>query len=256
MAASGKKIPREELSPGDLVSIATTADTGAVSHVAPYIGQDSIIHAISDGPDRGVNITPLSSRYWKAHYHSAVRVLPAEEKNRTETVKVDAPVRFAKGEYSGALRDGEPEGTGVLRLNNGDVYRGMFKDGRFAGQGVYAWKSGEKYEGGFADDAFHGKGVLTSAAGTTQAVVFDRGVRLQGATVAAQEPAVKPASSPVLMETYIQQEDSPWDTWTGYISGDYDQWKAAQDRKFEASKQAYDKNGEAGAFEEWKKTSR
>lgn len=76
MADFGKPIAKDQLRPGDLVFFATTGTPGAVSHVALYLGDGEIIHAISDGPERGVRVTPLDARYWKSHYHSAARVLP------------------------------------------------------------------------------------------------------------------------------------------------------------------------------------
>jgi len=75
MADFGKPLAKDQLRAGDLVFFATTGAPDAISHVALYIGNGEIIHAISDGPERGVHVTPLDARYWKAHYHSAARVL-------------------------------------------------------------------------------------------------------------------------------------------------------------------------------------
>src|SRR6056297_2504185 len=77
MAGRGTPISRDQLTPGDLIFFATTSARGSISHVAIFLGQDSIIHAISDGPNRGVNITSLNARYWRDHFHSAVRILPS-----------------------------------------------------------------------------------------------------------------------------------------------------------------------------------
>lgn len=146
MADSGIPIAKADLAPGDLVFFATTAVPGAISHVALYIGDGNIIHAISDGPQRGVNITPLDARYWKNHFARAVRVLPAA-------------------------------------------------------------------------------------------------------------PAATPApASPAPAAATARRKPSPWDSWDGYVEGDYAQWKAEQDRKFKESKKAYDKKKEQADFEAWKKT--
>ena len=55
-------------------------------------------------------------------------------------------------------------------------------------------------------------------------------------------------------ETYVRTEDSPWETWNGYVSGDYDQWKAQQEKDFEVFKGRYSAGQEQQAYEEWKKT--
>ncbi|MFO7780439.1 MAG: C40 family peptidase, partial [Spirochaetia bacterium] len=75
MARFGEAVSVEQVRPGDLLFFATGPDPSIISHVAIYIGQDSIIHAISDGPERGVTMTPLSAGYWSRRVHSARRVL-------------------------------------------------------------------------------------------------------------------------------------------------------------------------------------
>ncbi len=78
MAAFGRPVDRDALAAGDLVFFATTGDAGAISHVALFIGDGKIVHAISDGPERGVTVTPLDARYWKTRYRWARRVLAGE----------------------------------------------------------------------------------------------------------------------------------------------------------------------------------
>ena len=75
MAGFGESVKRGSILPGDLIFFATGSSSG-ITHVAIYIGQNSIIHAISNGPNRGVTITSLSARYWQSRYHSAARVVP------------------------------------------------------------------------------------------------------------------------------------------------------------------------------------
>lgn len=275
MSAMGKQVRREELSPGDLVFFATTGTPGLVSHVALYIGQDSIIHAISDGPDRGVNITSLNARYWREHYHSAKRVLQAPE----GTAKTgDTPIAFAKGSYTGELAGGEPHGTGKLALNNGDLYMGAFVRGRIEGIGTYVWKNGDRYEGEFRDNAPDGKGFLTPAGGKARPVVFRRGELFDGSARKDEKAAVtdksaskatkpnKPsepvASTPAKQaesakasryQTFLEREDSAWETWDGNVMGDYEIWKAAQNGEFRDFNERYDGTSEADKFEEWKK---
>lgn len=217
MSEAGTKIAKEDLMPGDLVFFATSPTPGAVSHVALYIGSGSIIHAISDGPNRGVTITALDARYWKERYHSSSRVLPRDQAKKSEVTVVAAekPVEFAKGSFSGELKNGEPDGKGTMKLANGDTYTGEFSDGTISGTGTYVWKDGTKYTGKFSD----------------------------GKTADGKD-------------TYVRMNDSAWETWNGYVMGDYEQWKAQQQRDFEAMKGAYDPKKESSNFEEWKKKER
>jgi len=210
MANYGSQVRRNELLPGDLVFFATTSSVGVISHVALYIGQNSVIHAVSDGPVRGVQISSLDSRYWRNHYHSAARVLtsvPAETRQA-------ADIRYANGLYSGELKQGEPHGTGTLRLDNGDIYEGHFSDGFFHGQGNYTWKNGAVYSGEFAEGRIHGRGVYISARGTQKEGNWEQGEFV----------------------TYMERAESPWDSWEGYIRGDFEAWKQEEKESFEAWK--------------------
>jgi len=51
------------------------------------------------------------------------------------------------------------------------------------------------------------------------------------------------------------EKQSPWDTWNGFIKGDYDQWKEEQRRKLDAQESAYDASREMDDFETWKKSN-
>lgn len=94
MADFGKPLAKDQLRAGDLVFFATTGTPDAISHVALYIGNGEIIHAISDGPERGVRVTPLDARYWKTHYHSAARVLADSNSAKQAAPVVDtAPAK-------------------------------------------------------------------------------------------------------------------------------------------------------------------
>ena len=171
MADAGTPVPKDALLPGDLVFFATTEVPGAISHVALYLGNGSIVHAISDGPERGVRVTPLDARYWKKHYQCAVRVLP------------EAAVKIAA----------QPE-----------------------------------------EPAKQPKAAAT-------------------AKVSAPKTPETSAKTPATVASAEKQ--SPWDTWNGFIKGDYDQWKEEQRRKLEAQESAYDASREMDAFETWKNSN-
>lgn len=43
----------------------------SITHVAIYLGNEQILHAVSDGPKTGVIISKLSENYWKTHYFAS-----------------------------------------------------------------------------------------------------------------------------------------------------------------------------------------
>lgn len=219
MARYGTPVNRQELQPGDLVFFTTTSRRDVISHVAIYIGQDSIIHSISDGPDRGVHITSINARYWHSHYYSAGRVLQAEygTPEAPEAPGTFEPIRYAKGIYTGDLKGGEPNGDGVLRLDNGDRYEGQFLEGLFHGEGTYTWKNGAVYRGEFENGEIHGQGVYTSSSGELQEGRWEKGT----------------------YTTYMQEKDSPWDSWDGYIRGDFEAWQQQERESFEQWKKEH-----------------
>lgn len=223
MAGTGVPVKRSELLPGDLVFFATGSSPAAVTHVAVYIGQDSLVHAISNGPDRGVTVTPLSSRYWDRRYHSSRRVLP-ERFYAAEDGEVSGRA-FAKGSYSGETEKGEPEGKGSVLLANGDRYEGEFGDGMPHGEGVYTWKNGDRYSGSFRRGAVHGAGVLRLADGTEISARWNDGRRAEGGGTAGR-----------VLTTYYRIEDSPWESFNGIVEGDYDLWRRNDEESFEAWK--------------------
>lgn len=71
-----------EIEAGDLVFFKTTA-SNEVSHVGIYLGNSQFIHAASDGPNTGVIISSLRESYWKSHYYTAKRFLPASRQNES-----------------------------------------------------------------------------------------------------------------------------------------------------------------------------
>ncbi|ALB64464.1 NLP/P60 family protein [Cronobacter condimenti 1330] len=65
----GKAVRKAALQPGDLVFF----NTGPRQrHVGVYIGDDQFIHA---SKEKGVTISSLSNRYWRARYLAARRVV-------------------------------------------------------------------------------------------------------------------------------------------------------------------------------------
>ncbi|MDR2808677.1 MAG: C40 family peptidase [Spirochaetaceae bacterium] len=58
---SGMAVQLEQAEPGDIIAF---ADRGVISHVAILFDTDHIIHAVSEGPRRGVIVSPLSDKYF------------------------------------------------------------------------------------------------------------------------------------------------------------------------------------------------
>ena len=67
---TGKKVPREELQPGDIVFFAGTYRAG-ISHVGMYVGEGMFVHAASS--KRGVVMDPLDLPYYNSKYAGARR---------------------------------------------------------------------------------------------------------------------------------------------------------------------------------------
>lgn len=206
MADFGEPVRRNSIIPGDLVFFATGSSPGSITHVAIYIGQNSIIHSISNGPNRGVTITSLSARYWQSRYHSAVRIVSNSGTTGSSSVSTASTntdkksfvenVQFSRGIYSGEVVNGEPEGKGTLLMNNGDIYEGTFSAGTFEGKGTYYWADGTSHTGKFHE-------------GSIVDVVADEG------------------------ENYLLKKDSPWETWDGIVEGDFQLWLKQDKDAFE-----------------------
>lgn len=64
--------------------------------------------------------------------------------------------------YEGEFRNGEMEGQGIRRWEDGRVYVGQFHEGEMHGKGVWTHPNGEKYEGEFVCNRRHGQGKLTT----------------------------------------------------------------------------------------------
>lgn len=72
MFSIASKISDKDRKAGDLIFF--QADN-TISHVAIYLGDDQVLHAVSDGSKTGVITSKLSENYWKKHYYSAGRII-------------------------------------------------------------------------------------------------------------------------------------------------------------------------------------
>ncbi|TCN01379.1 cell wall-associated NlpC family hydrolase [Paenibacillus sp. BK033] len=69
-ATVGKKVPKTELSTGDLVFFRTNGIS--ISHVAIYAGSKKILHSSTS---QGVTVSDMTSSYWSNKYVTARRVV-------------------------------------------------------------------------------------------------------------------------------------------------------------------------------------
>ena len=53
--------------------------------------------------------------------------------------------------YQGQVKDGRPNGLGVIFDPNGSKYVGSWENGKWNGQGTYSWKDGSKFVGEWKD---------------------------------------------------------------------------------------------------------
>jgi hypothetical protein len=63
--------------------------------------------------------------------------------------------------YSGEIKNGQPDGRGIITFPDGDKYEGELKNGRLSGQGTYTFKNGMKYVGQWKDSEMNGQGTKT-----------------------------------------------------------------------------------------------
>ena len=67
--------------------------------------------------------------------------------------------------YEGDIKDGKPNGFGILIITSGIKYVGEWKDGKENGQGTETWSDGNIYEGEWKDGKRNGQGTLTYSDG-------------------------------------------------------------------------------------------
>jgi hypothetical protein len=79
--AAGKPVEKSAAKAGDIF-VFDTVGGGGPSHVAIFLGGDSMIHAISEGPKTGVVVSPITDRYFGPRLIGAryfiVSVVPSE----------------------------------------------------------------------------------------------------------------------------------------------------------------------------------
>jgi cell wall-associated NlpC family hydrolase len=98
--AAGTPVDKSAAKPGDIF-VFDTVGGGGPSHVAIYLGNDSIIHAISEGPNTGVVVSPITDHYFGPRYIGArYFIIPMTEvamsaSKETPKAKAATPVASA-----------------------------------------------------------------------------------------------------------------------------------------------------------------
>ena len=59
--------------------------------------------------------------------------------------------KVTQPKYQGQVKDGKPNGLGVIFDPNGSKYVGSWENGIWNGQGTYTWKDGSKFVGEWKD---------------------------------------------------------------------------------------------------------
>ena len=86
------------------------------------------------------------------------------------------PVKnLSVGEYVGAYSKNMRNGQGMMRMENGDLYKGSFKNDVRSGNGICMFKSGALYKGDFKEDSPNGMGILYSGKNEIIESRFEKG---------------------------------------------------------------------------------
>ena len=79
--------------------------------------------------------------------------------------------------YTGDVKNGKPNGLGVITYSDEDKYIGEFKNGERHGQGTYTFKSGKQIKGEWKDNQPNGQGTDTFPDGEKYVGEFKNGKR-------------------------------------------------------------------------------
>lgn len=219
IARYGTTIPLREIEPGDLVFYATGSNRNEITHVGIYIGQNTLIQAVSAGPERGVILTDLDEEYWAQRFKWIKRVLPRVLKAEVQ----DVTRQFSRGTYEGEVENHEPQGQGEMTMNNGDVYEGEFQEGLFHGEGEYLYSNGDKYVGHFEEGRETG-GVLIHSDGSR----YDAFRNEDGTLYIARRADRSNKRTNQLLEV-----PNTWDSWLEEDKKNFDQRREDEQSRFE-----------------------
>ena len=90
------KIDKKDLEAGDLVFFQAN---NSISHVAIFIGNNQILHAVSEGSNTGVITSKLSQDYWKKHYYASGRIMSDSVASKRATTRAQTRSRSMNFDY-------------------------------------------------------------------------------------------------------------------------------------------------------------
>ena len=79
--------------------------------------------------------------------------------------------------YQGDVKNGKPDGLGIMIDIYGGKYIGEWKNGKRNGKGKLTYPDGEKMEGDWKDDLLHGKGTRSFPVGLKYVGEYKNGIR-------------------------------------------------------------------------------
>ena len=156
----GSAVPLDQIRPGDILFFATGRSPREPTHVALYLGQGTLIHAVSEGWPTGIVLSDVSDPYWAARLLGARRPPFHRPQMIWEIPGKTYWVPYLQGWYRGSLSEGVPQGRGFFFFRNGDSYIGSFLGGKPNGRGVYHWRDGAWFQGHFVGGERQGPGVF------------------------------------------------------------------------------------------------
>lgn len=80
-------------------------------------------------------------------------------------------------QYRGEVRDGQPDGSGVITFADGRTLEGVFEGGRLRGEGEINWPDGARYRGPVRNGEPHGLGTWRGPEGARYTGEYVDGVR-------------------------------------------------------------------------------
>ncbi|MDR0785117.1 MAG: C40 family peptidase [Treponema sp.] len=84
-ASDAETVALKDARPGDVIVFSSQkGGKGSINHSAILLDENAVIHAVSDGPRRGVVVSPLSDRYFGPRIIGVKRFLPYNSSDLSE----------------------------------------------------------------------------------------------------------------------------------------------------------------------------